>query len=141
MMNAIYTPIRPTKTHQIIALQILINLTRKLNLNEWEPIQEAALRDDDEKSLSADVTVFDKEENAKVCIEIFKKPFSDNAKIKRYEQLIEYYPDLEEIFFVVYKPLLDYYEFEIQGWSKITPAHEVLEISDYSDCLNIHLGI
>lgn len=140
-MNAIYMPVRSTKTHQIIARQILLHLIKQLNLNEWEPIQEAALRDDDDKSLSADLTVFDKEENAKVCIEIFKKPFSDNAKIKRYQQLIDYYPDLEEIFFVVYKPLLEFFDYEIQGWSKITPKKDTLEMTDYSDSLNIHLGV
>ena len=140
-MNAVYMPVRPAKTHQIIARQILINLTDKLNLKEWQPIQEAALRDDDEKSLSADITVFDREETAKVCIEIFKKPFSDNAKRKRYEELIDYYPDLQEIFFVVYRPLLEYYDYEIQGWYKITPQNEVIEESDYSDCLGMGVGV
>lgn len=134
-------PVRPAKTHQIIARQILINLTHRLNLNEWQPIQEAALRDDDDKSLSADITVFDKEETAKVCIEIYKKPFSDNAKVKRYAELINYYPDLEEIFFVVYKPLLEYYDFQIQGWYKITPINEVIEASNYSDSLKMAIDI
>lgn len=140
-MNSIYMPVRPAKTHQIIARQILINLSSLLNLKEWQPIQEAALRDDDERSLSADVTVFDKEETAKVCIEIYKKPFSDNAKQKRYEELINYYPDLEEIFFVVYKPLLEYFDYDIQGWYKITPNQEGIIESDFSDCLNLHIGV
>jgi hypothetical protein len=140
-MSSIFIPIRPAKTHQIIARQILINLSSLLNLKEWQPIQEAALRDDDERSLSADVTVFDKEETAKVCIEIYKKPFSDNAKQKRYEELINYYPDLEEIFFVVYKPLLEYFDYDIQGWYKITPHQEGIIESDFSDCLNLHIGV
>lgn len=141
MMNASYMPVRPAKTHQIIARQILMNLIQQLNGNEWEPIQEAALRDDDDKSLSADVTIFDKEENAKVCIEIFKKPFSDNAKIRRYQQLIDYYPDLEEIFFVVYKPLLEFFDYQIEGWYKITPKNDTLETTNYSDSLKIHLSL
>lgn len=140
-MKAVFIPVRPAKTHQIIARQILINLSSLLNLKEWQPIQEAALRDDDERSLSADVTVFDKEETAKVCIEIYKKPFSDNAKQKRYEELINYYPDLEEIFFVVYKPLLEYFDYDIQGWYKITPNQEGIIESDFSDCLNLHIGV
>ena len=65
-MTQLYMPVRPAKTHQIIARNILLYLTKTLDLQKWQPIQEAALRDDDEKSLSADVTVFDKEENAKL---------------------------------------------------------------------------
>jgi hypothetical protein len=139
-MNYLLMPVRPAKTHQIIARQLLLRLMANLDLSRWEPIQEAALRDDDEKSLSADVTVFDKEENARVCIEIYKKPFSDNAKLKRYHELMDYYPDIEEVFFIVYRPLLEYYDFQIQGWNRLTAA-DIMETSSYSSLLGLDLSI
>ncbi len=140
-MNYSVMPVRPAKTHQIIARNILLKLMGTLDLRQWEPIQEAALRDDDEKSLSADVTIFDKEENAKVCIEIYKRPFSENAKIKRYQELMNYYPDIEEVFFVVYRPLLEYYDFQIEGWYRITQKEDQIEESSESACLGISLRI
>jgi hypothetical protein len=137
-MNHVFVPVRPAKTHQIIARQLLIHLMNSLDTGKWEPIQEAALRDDDENSLSADLTVFDKEEAARVCIEIYKQPFSENARQKRYEQLINYYPDLEEVFFVVYKSLLEYFDFDIQAWYRVG-REGVGQAGSYSQSLQIDL--
>jgi hypothetical protein len=99
------------------------------------------LRDDDEKSLSTDVTVFDKQENARVCIEIYKRPFSENARLKRHEELVNYYPDIEEVSFVVYRPLLEYYEYQIESWHRISQRHDTMEATSYSQVLQMDLAL
>jgi hypothetical protein len=56
--------------HAYLPCNITYNLPNKLDLLQWQPMMEVALRDDDECSLSADITVFDKDGFARICIEI-----------------------------------------------------------------------
>jgi hypothetical protein len=133
-------PVRPAREHQLVAHNITYNLLNKLDLSEWQPMMEVALRDDDERSLSADITIFDKDGFARICIEIYKKPFSENNRIKRYKELLNYDADIEEIFFIIYKQVSgELFAFEVENWYRFTAKGEDLNNASYSEILQLDL--
>jgi hypothetical protein len=133
-MSNLGSPARAHFTHQFLGSVIFKNLIDELDLDDFIPVHEANLDDNDSASLAPDVTVFNADQQPIVAFELSRTQMEEKD-CKKAIRMLEEYPFLKEVFVFTFSG--EYPKEKIHNIRKFTQKGEDKKNADYSDVLDI----